>query len=321
MGRYTPEQRRNINTALRLTRRDRPKTRRALLEAMAVESNYRHLRYGDRDSVGVLQQRPSQGWGPASENAQTDMLQFLQRARRAMSGGYKGTAGQLAQSVQRSAFPDRYDQRRSEVNALMRGTPGGRGFGGGLDGAVNAAAQSGGINRQAVAAWLMQRANSRLSGQEAPGFGALLPLLASQQNEPHQVKGQVGPYAVEVQGPMSKNVRGILNEAQQYLGTPYKWGGSKPGGFDCSGLLYYVYGKHGVSIPRTSQQQWKSGRPVKGKLRPGDGVFFEPTKAGPGHVGMYIGNGRFIESPHTGANVRISRLAGRSDYMGARRYA
>jgi cell wall-associated NlpC family hydrolase len=126
---------------------------------------------------------------------------------------------------------------------------------------------------------------------------------------------------IRVQGATAKDAAAV-DLVKQYLGTPYQWGGSNPGGFDCSGLLQYVWAKQGVQIPRTTYEQYKAGIDVTGsQLRPGDAVFFEPTKAGPGHVGMFIGNGRFIESPHTGSSVRISNLAGRRDYVGARRYA
>lgn len=117
------------------------------------------------------------------------------------------------------------------------------------------------------------------------------------------------------------NVKSLLSLAQQYLGTPYKYGGATPKtGFDCSGFVQWLYGQQGISLPRTTFQQVKSGQGVsKANLRPGDILFFEPTKAGPGHEGLYIGNGKFIEAPHTGANIRISSLSGRSDYVGARR--
>jgi cell wall-associated NlpC family hydrolase len=112
---------------------------------------------------------------------------------------------------------------------------------------------------------------------------------------------------------------------KEYLGTPYVWGGESPKGFDCSGLLQFVWGKIGVRIPRVTYDQWQAGKAVsRGALRPGDAVFFRGSDARgnlPGHVGMYIGGGRFIEAPHTGATVRISRLGGRKDYVGARRYA
>ncbi len=116
---------------------------------------------------------------------------------------------------------------------------------------------------------------------------------------------------------------------KQYLGDPYVWGGEDPGkGFDCSGLLQYTWAKQGVQIPRTTYDQWTAGKSVDPvHLQPGDAVFFKGSdsktvngKTLPGHVGMYIGGGKFIEAPHTGSTVHISNLAGRSDFMGARRY-
>jgi cell wall-associated NlpC family hydrolase len=109
--------------------------------------------------------------------------------------------------------------------------------------------------------------------------------------------------------------------ATKFLGTPYVWGGESPKGFDCSGLLQYVWSQKGVHIPRVTYDQWRAGRPVgKRQLQPGDAVFFHMGPKGPEHVGMYIGHGKFIEAPHRGANARISRLAGRGDFVGARRY-
>lgn len=120
----------------------------------------------------------------------------------------------------------------------------------------------------------------------------------------------------------SKRDRRAVALVQEYLGTPYVWGGSTPKGFDCSGLLQYTWGKVGVSIPRTTYDQWRAGRSVpRSKLRAGDAVFFRMGASGPEHVGMYIGGGKFIEAPHSGATVRISKLAGRKDYAGARRFA
>lgn len=123
---------------------------------------------------------------------------------------------------------------------------------------------------------------------------------------------------------LTKNVRSAVSLAQQYLGTPYVWGGESPKGFDCSGLLQYVWARQGVNIPRTTYDQFQSGTQIpRSRLRPGDAVFFtgsDPKNGLPGHVGMYIGNGRFIEAPGSGKVVRISRLAGRKDFVGARRY-
>lgn len=131
---YTREQQRNIRLALQLTRNDPPVVRRSLIMAMLVESNARHIRYGDRDSLGVLQQRPSQGWGPYQPGlagARRDMLQYLSRARK-LARGWSGSAGQLAQAVQRSAYPGRYDDRSPEVRKILKQFGGGGGPGGSM---------------------------------------------------------------------------------------------------------------------------------------------------------------------------------------------
>ncbi len=108
--------------------------------------------------------------------------------------------------------------------------------------------------------------------------------------------------------------------ARRELGVPYVWGGESPAGFDCSGLVAYVYGRLGVSLPRVAADQYRAGRHIaRSMLRPGDLVFFH----GLGHVGIYIGGGRFIHAPHTGDVVRISSLTGWYDetYVGASRVA
>jgi cell wall-associated NlpC family hydrolase len=106
----------------------------------------------------------------------------------------------------------------------------------------------------------------------------------------------------------SVNGASVVADAEQYLGVPYQWGGTNPTtGFDCSGLVQHVYGDLGISLPRTSQQQATVGTPVDSvaDAQPGDLVFFEPSAGGPGHVGIYIGNGQMIDAPHTGTDVRI----------------
>jgi len=112
---------------------------------------------------------------------------------------------------------------------------------------------------------------------------------------------------------------GVVGIAMQYLGVPYVWGGSTPGGFDCSGFVMYVYSQVGVSLPHYTGAQWGMGVPVsESDLQPGDLVFFD----GLGHVGIYIGGGEFIHSPHTGDVVRIDSLSEgwyASTYDGARR--
>ncbi|GAB4248012.1 MAG: C40 family peptidase [Thermoleophilia bacterium] len=108
----------------------------------------------------------------------------------------------------------------------------------------------------------------------------------------------------------------VVDIAMQYLGVPYVWGGASPDGFDCSGLVMYVYGKVGVSLPHSSRAQFGMGVPVsRDALQPGDLVFFgNPIH----HVGIYVGGGNMIHAPYTGANVRINSID-RGNYTGARR--
>jgi cell wall-associated NlpC family hydrolase len=105
--------------------------------------------------------------------------------------------------------------------------------------------------------------------------------------------------------------------AAQELGVPYRYGGSSPSGFDCSGLTSWVYGRLGIELPHNAAAQYGYGTPVDLEhLEPGDLVFFH----GLGHVGLYIGNGRIIHAPQTGRNVEIQALDARSgDVEGARR--
>ncbi len=98
-----------------------------------------------------------------------------------------------------------------------------------------------------------------------------------------------------------------VHVAEGYLGVPYVWGGESPSGFDCSGLVQYVYARLGVELPRTSYEQFREGTHIsQSDLRPGDLVFFD----GAGHVGIYAGHGRFIHAPHTGTSVQFGSLSG-----------
>jgi cell wall-associated NlpC family hydrolase len=111
----------------------------------------------------------------------------------------------------------------------------------------------------------------------------------------------------------------LVGFAERFVGTPYVWGGTSPSGFDCSGLVRYVYAHFGIWLPRTTYGQFDSGRRVsRWGLRPGDLVFFD----GVGHVGMYVGKDRFIHAPHTGTRVQVQTLSGwySSRFAGARRF-
>ncbi len=121
------------------------------------------------------------------------------------------------------------------------------------------------------------------------------------------------------------NVSKVVDIAKKYLGTPYVFGGETPKtGFDCSGLVQYAYAQEGISIPRTAAEQFRAGKPVAlANLKPGDAVFFigkDGTKTNPGHMGMYVGNGQYIQAPHTGDVVKISNLSDHAGYLGARTF-
>ncbi len=111
----------------------------------------------------------------------------------------------------------------------------------------------------------------------------------------------------------------VVRFARHLLGVRYSYGGTSPGGgFDCSGLTRFVYAHFGVPLPHYSVAQFQLGHRVsRAGLRPGDLVFFD----GLGHVGLYIGGGRFIHAPHTGTRVTVDSLSGwyASRYVGARR--
>jgi cell wall-associated NlpC family hydrolase len=115
---------------------------------------------------------------------------------------------------------------------------------------------------------------------------------------------------------LSRGLRAV-RIANRLTGIPYVWGGASPrSGFDCSGLVQYVYGKLGVSLPHYTVAQFRHGRSVaRSRLRPGDLVFFH----GLGHVGIYAGRGKYIHAPRSGSTVRWASLASSPSYDGARR--
>lgn len=118
----------------------------------------------------------------------------------------------------------------------------------------------------------------------------------------------------------------IVNTAKQYIGVNYRWGGQSSGmGFDCSGLTMVVYRLNGLDLPRSSKQQWKTGKPVDIRhLSKGDLVFFATTGTRRvSHVGIYLGGNKFLHAPGSGRKIGISSLSNKyfkSRYLGARTY-
>jgi cell wall-associated NlpC family hydrolase len=105
----------------------------------------------------------------------------------------------------------------------------------------------------------------------------------------------------------------VATIALRAVGVPYRWGGASPAsGFDCSGLVYWAYGRLGVEVPHSSYALYDSGRNVgRSGMKPGDVLLF----SGLGHVGIYIGRGRMVHAPHSGTRVQIVSLR-RSSYGG-----
>jgi cell wall-associated NlpC family hydrolase len=127
------------------------------------------------------------------------------------------------------------------------------------------------------------------------------------------------PTVPSLNGPLPAGHPEAAQLALAYLGVPYLWGGSTPSGFDCSGLVSYVYAQIGISLPHFAAAQWLYGAPIPvDGLQPGDLVFFDKLD----HVGIYLGDTLFIDAPHTGAFVRIDSLNEKwyhKKYVGARR--
>ena len=113
--------------------------------------------------------------------------------------------------------------------------------------------------------------------------------------------------------------------AERFVGIPYRWGGNTVvDGMDCSGFVRAVFNLCGVNIPRTSGEQFMTGQSIdKGELRDGDLVFFGDSASKINHVGIYVGDGRFVHAPRRGDDIKISRVDEsyfEKRFVGARRY-
>ena len=156
--------------------------------------------------------------------------------------------------------------------------------------------------------WMTRRtliALNELPSRGRPASLRLRPVNNASTDVRARHGGMLGPQAVAI--------------AKRYLGIPYVWGGASPtGGFDCSGLTMYVYRQLGITLDHYAAWQFLEGTRIATQdLQPGDLVFFHPQADGPGHVGMYVGDGKMINAPHTGDVVRIVSIQGRSGYLGA----
>jgi len=137
-----------------------------------------------------------------------------------------------------------------------------------------------------------------------------------------QVLAAAAAYATSPAGQSGTGAGVAVAAALGEVGTPYVWGGDVPGGFDCSGLAQWAYARAGTALPRTAQAQSDAG-PTLGAgtpLQAGDLVFFGTGPGAVDHVGIYVGDGRMVDAPHAGAQVRVEPVAGFTPpYVGATR--
>ncbi|WP_446038051.1 C40 family peptidase [Streptomyces sp. SID1121] len=268
----------------------------ALATAMQ-ESRLRNLGSGDRDSLGLFQQRPSQGWGTPEQMRDPvyASTQFY-KALLAVPGWQQLTVTQAAQAVQKSGLPGAYAQWEPLARALQQ--------------AITAALPDTGPNQPGTGTGPGpgpgpgpgDESTTCSPADDGSGYGPI--------PEGTVPKGYAIPKA-------PAKARTALTWAMHQLGTPYQWGGTctdahgpdPMGRCDCSSLTQQAYAHAGVQLTRTTYTQVKEGKAVSPRhLLPGDLLFTRGTAAVPEHVGMYMGAGLVINAPRTGRPVRIEAV-------------
>jgi cell wall-associated NlpC family hydrolase len=263
------------------------------------ESGLRNLTYGDRDSLGLFQQRPSQGWGTTNEildpvHASTMFYEALEK----VSGWQSLSVTQAAQAVQKSGFPEAYAKWEPLATALQQAIEPLLSKAGGTSPSPSPSGSD------STASAPPSAAGSCTADGDGTDFGTIPP-------------GAV-PAGYRIPADAPPKVQAAIRWALGQLGTPYQWGGSctdshgsdPMGRCDCSSLMQQSYKAAGVALSRTTYTQVKEGKPVSvGALQPGDLVFTEGTAEVPEHVGMVIGQGLIVNAPHTDDVVRLATLA------------
>ncbi|MBP2371983.1 C40 family peptidase [Pseudonocardia parietis] len=293
---WNAEQTDNAATIVsRVVERGLPKRAAVIaISTVIVESRLVNVGHGDRDSLGLFQQRPSQGWGTPAQvlnpGAATDT--FLDRLV-ALPGWATMAPGTAAQAVQRSAFPDRYAPQEGPAAALVDR------FWVGPDNPIPAPAVPGGPN--------VQLASSVFACPDQGGAGVP---LAPSDIDPGQVPPGFTP-------PTDPAQRAAVTYALAQLGKPYVWGGRGPDGFDCSGLMLAAWSAAGVPIPAGTVSQKSAGSPAStATIAPGDLVFIPGSLGSPGnprHVGMYVGHGMVVNAYDSSTGVILQPLSAWAD--------
>ena len=135
----------------------------------------------------------------------------------------------------------------------------------------------------------------------------------------HEAHG-LGKFASHILARTATIARTLTRDALRFLGTPYVFGGTSTSGFDCSGYVQHVFAMLGISIPRTADAQYYAGSRIKGGMKAGDLVFFQTYEPGPSHVGIYLGDGKFVHASSHGVMVsNLSDSYWSSRYLGAKR--
>ena len=124
--------------------------------------------------------------------------------------------------------------------------------------------------------------------------------------------------------PLNTASRDATEVATSMIGKPYRYGGSTPQGFDCSGLVYFSFQRAGIKVPRSTERLRKQGQPVAAaRAARGDLVFFNQEGRNSSHVGIYLGNNRFVHAPSSGKRVRVDSLTDpywQKHWVGVRRF-
>ena len=164
-----------------------------------------------------------------------------------------------------------------------------------------------------------------LAQQQEPQTQDQIVIITEDSQETTSVRGSVVENSKRLRDRAKMSARGgiIVNNAKRYIGVPYVWAGTTSSGFDCSGFVMSVYAKSGINIRRLADEQFYNGKRIsRDELEVGDLVFFETYTYGISHVGIYIGENRFIHSSSS-KGVTIDSLDApyfKIRYRGACRY-
>lgn len=311
----------------------------AIITAMQ-ESSLRNLGGGDRDSAGLFQQRPSQGWGSLAEV--TNPIYATRKFFTTLKGvSNRGSMQmwQAAQAVQRSGNPYAYQRWENDARRMMNAN----GLSGGLPYPVNTPPapldlQTGAQGPQtatdaptaatpALSAATADKASPGATGLSASTSDLLAPGQPSAEPDDSAALAKLAGEFPAVQSLATGARKIILDAANRMIGTPYLWGGGSASGatygsahgytgrgLDCSGLVLYAYAQAGIALPHFALSQANMGKEVPvAQLQPGDLVGFGSDVH---HIGIYLGGGKMIEAPYTGSHVRVSSLKGRSNVRG-----